>query len=152
MAKKFQKTFKVKIPKGHTKREREIIGQEMVDRIINRSRDERKDKNGEEFAGYSKVYAESLEGKIAGKRKGAAANLTLTGEMLDSLDLVSSVDGELVIGYKRGTPKDVLDRADGNVTGQYGKNKARPRDFMGIKQKEITNILKEFPIQDLGKT
>lgn len=151
MAKKFQKQIKIKIPKGYTERERKIIGEEMVQRIIERSRQERKDKNGETFAGYSEQYANSLDGRNAGKRKGQAANLTLTGEMLDSLSYVKSNDGEVVIGYKRGTPSEVLARAEGNVTGQYGKNKAKPRDFMGLTKEEREAILKDYPIEQLER-
>lgn len=149
MAKKFQKQIKIKIPKGYTERERKIIGEEMVQRIIERSREERKDKNGETFAGYSEQYAQSLDGRNAGKRKNAPANLTLTGEMLDSLSYVKSSDGELVIGYKKGTPPEVLARAEGNITGQYGKNKAKPRDFMGLTKEERDEILSSYPIEQL---
>lgn len=98
------------------------------------------DKNNKEFGKYDKKYAEF---------KGVGVNdvdLTLDGEMLDNLELVSHKTGEIVIGYK--DPSDELaGKVEGNRRGTYGQSKPIPgkkRDFLGIAQDELDIIIDSY--------
>lgn len=139
--------FDVLIPKKLDKRDRELIAQDIIDFVVNRTL-ESKDKNNQTFAkGYSLAYSKSLQGQIAGKKKGDSPNLKLTGEMLNSLELVENNKGKLTIGYGAGASAELLGRVEGNVRGTYGKktpNKNLARDFLGITDQDKNRIIKDY--------
>lgn len=97
------------------------------------------DKNNKKFKKYSEEYAD---------RKGVGRNdvdLILSGEMIESLELVSHKNGEIVIGYK--DPSDELaGKVEGNRTGSYGKgpDPKKARDFLGIDKDELDILLESF--------
>jgi hypothetical protein len=97
------------------------------------------DKNNEKFEKYTAMYA---------KEKGVGrgdVDLILDGEMLDSLELVSHKNGELVIGYK--DPSDELaGKVEGNRRGTYGQPKpvTKPRDFLGIDEAELEILVESY--------
>lgn len=145
MATKHQK-LTIKIPEEYTAMERELIGQEILDLIRERSQSG-KDKKGRTFPKYSESYVKSLDFKIAGKKKGQV-NLTLSGDMLGAMDLLAHKKGQLTVGFEAGTPENA--RADGNIRGTYGQPKAvgPKRDFLGLTKKELEAILAKYPVED----
>ena len=95
-----------------------------------------------DFPAYSKEYMKSLDFKIAGK--GSKVNLTLSGDMLDAMDLLRHKNGELVIGFSNGTEDN--GKAEGNITGSYGgaPNARKARNFLGVTKSELNSILEDF--------
>lgn len=135
----------INIPKRFGPTERMAIAQEIIDYIVQRSKSG-KDIDGNRFPGYSKEYVKSLNFKIAGKSKGSV-DLTLSGEMLDSIKLLSESSGKVLIGFDRGD-SELNGKAEGNQLGTYGRSspdrkKARP--FLGISQEDLKKILSRYP-------
>jgi hypothetical protein len=121
--------------------ERQAVATEVIDKIIERTRERNIDKNGRKLPGYSKSYRNSDDFKIAGKSAGSV-DLTLTGDMLDSLKLLSHRKGKIVIGFDK---DDTVNngKAEGNIKGTYGQSKPIPgkqRDFLGLPKTEILSI------------
>lgn len=89
----------------------------------------------------------SLDFKIAGKSKNV--DLTLSGEMLQSIQLLNHKKGEITIGFDRGD-KENNDKATGHITGFYGRSKVQKvRDFLGITETDFKRkILSKYPIDD----
>lgn len=143
---------KIKIRSDYTKEQREVIGQEIVDFIVKRSKQGR-DKNNDRFPGYSKSYTNSKDFKIAGKSKGNV-NLTLSDEMLNSLKVLSTRKGEITIGYDRNDNRNNA-VAEGNIKGTYGQKtpiRGKKRDFLGIKKSDITGeIYPKYPLNNKRK-
>lgn len=143
---------KIKIRSEYTKEQREAIGQEIVDFIINRSKSG-VDKNGDKFPGYSKGYANSRDFKFAGKSKGSV-NLTLSDEMLNALKVLSTSRGEITIGYDRSDDRN-NSVAEGNIKGTYGQSSpiaGKKRDFLGINKSDLVdNIYTKFPLKNKKK-
>lgn len=147
MSAKHQK-FKISIPGAYTDDEREAIATEIMDHIRERTQDKHVDKDGNKFPSYSKSYANSLNFKNAGKSKGSV-DLTLSGDMLAAMKLLQSQRGKIVIGYEAGSIENA--KADGNIRGTYGQDKGDPkkaRDFLGISKKELSDILKKYPVEN----
>lgn len=138
-----QQKVTIDIPKGYDSEERRSIGVDIIDRIIDRTKSG-KDKNGEDFTGYTPEYKKSFDFKLAGK--GSTVNLTLSGEMLNSLEVLETSDGSITIGYR---PNDKFnnDKAEGNILGSYGgkPNPGKARDFLGATSIEVDTILKKYP-------
>jgi hypothetical protein len=151
-----QKTT-IKINPKYNKEQREAIAQEIIDYMIDRTL-KSKDKNNRNFKPYSKEYKQSLDFKNAGKT--SKVNLTLSGDMLVSMDLLNSRKGSITIGYQKGSEEN--DKAEGNIKGTYGstrKTKIDPktgkrvprqikkRDFLGISGNDLrSKILSKFPL------
>jgi hypothetical protein len=100
------------------------------------------DRNNRNFKKYSEEYAE---------KKGVGVNdvdLTLTGEMLDSIELLGYGSDYLRIGYSVGT--SVERKAEGNILGSYGRdpNPAKARDFLDISVRDLKAILADFKLTD----
>lgn len=149
MGTKHQK-IDITIPDGYTEDERAAIASEIVDKIVARTK-KGVDKNGDKFAPYSKDYVKSLNFKIGGKSKGNV-NLTLSGDMLAALDYLDLKKKKITIGYENGSNENAI--ADGNIRGTYGSSKpssAHARDFLGISDKELGDILKKFPLNNEKK-
>jgi hypothetical protein len=128
--------------KGYSPEEREAIAVKVIDQIVKRTQSG-KDKNGEPFAPYSGEYRRSQNFKIAGK--GSKVDLTLSGDMLDSIRVLTNQPGKVTIGFERGTTEN--GKADGNIRGTYGQSASvgPKRDFLGITKEELRGILNEFP-------
>jgi len=90
---------------------------------------------------YSKSYMKSLDFKIGGKN--STVNLTLSGDMLDSMDLLRHKKGQITIGFE---PGEINDRAEGNILGSYGgsPNSAKARNFLGVTKAELKMIVGDF--------
>lgn len=119
------------------------FGLRCIDKIRERTTEQNIDKRGKAFTGYAKTYVQSTIFDIYGKDK-SDVNLTLTGEMLASMDVtdisnkgpiisfVSEEQGKKAEGHIKGIP-----RFFGNVKGKVS------RDFFGLPPEDQTRILKE---------
>ena len=132
MAAKWQR-MKIAIPPKYKPADREVIAQEIIDYIVDRTL-QGVDKKGKEFKPLSPEY--KAKNKALGA--GGKADLKLSGDMLGALDLISDKSGQLLIGFENGTEEN--DKADGHITGNVGVK----RDFFGITQKKVKEIIKEL--------
>lgn len=140
-----QQKFTVKVSKLYGDAERLAIGHDIIDHIINRSKDG-KDKNNQAFPKYTSDYKKSFDFKLAGKS--SKVNLTLSGEMLNALEVLDTKNGEITIGI----PKDDdfnNAKAEGNIKGTYGQKTStgKKRDFMGISRSDLTEIKNKYPVK-----
>lgn len=119
-------------------------GLAVIDEIINRTQDKRIDKKNAPLATYSKSYAKSLAGQVYGKRAGVRANLTLSGEMLSSMDVHNERSTSLYIMFVDETNAA---KAHGHIHGikrnDYAGKKV-VRDFFGLPKDKEEQILKEL--------
>lgn len=117
---------------------KQLFGIRLVDRIVNRTRDENLDKNNKPFPAYSSSYKKSLVFSIYGKSNDV--DLTLTGAMLASLDY--EYTKQLII---IGVSPDEEGKAEGHIDGSYGgkPNSKRRRDFLGVKESEVKNLMEQ---------
>ena len=137
-----QQKFSINIPTGYSDENKKRIGDAIIDFIKNRSK-KGLDKNNNKFARYTKDYAE--EKGVSPKD----VDLTLSGEMLDSLSVLSVGRKSLDIGYQKG---DLInDKVEGNITGSYGQpmgDSSKARDFLGIDDKDLNFIFNQYPKND----
>jgi len=136
---KFRPYFEIELSTEYSKSEREAIALEIIDEIITRT-ENGKDKNGESFAPYSPAYI---------KEKGQSnVDLTFSGDMLASMELIANNKGKIRIGYSK--DYDGLGKLEGNMLGTYGNKKpvTKPRDFLGIPKSDLNSILSNFPIDN----
>lgn len=130
---------KLQIPEDLDKSEREEVAQAFVDQMVeNASNGVGVKSNGDSFSrkkfpGYSKKY-EELKGS-------SQVDLTLSGEMLSALKVISTKKGAVIIGFDNGSEANA--KAEGNITGSYGKspNPKKARNFLGLIPKEIRDIV-----------
>lgn len=117
---------------------KEAIGQRAMDMIIERTQ-QGLDKDGKRFVPYSDSYKDSLEFKAAGKNPNTV-DLTLFGDMLDTLEIVKQSPKTVTLGWR-----DELQnaKAHGHVTGNI-RNDGKPRDFMGLTKDQVSQLYEEF--------
>jgi hypothetical protein len=141
-----QQKVTIEIPDHLTPQERQAFAAEVLDLIVERTREKGLDKNNKPFKGYSDSYMDSLEFKIAGKD--AKVDLTLSGEMLDAIELLRHKRGQLVIGYQAGDP--INGKVEGNRLGTYGQSKqvGPKRDHLGITKGDLAKIASKYPKRD----
>jgi hypothetical protein len=125
---------------------KEAIAQEIIDTILRRTQQQRKNRHGGSLDGYSPEYEKSEDFKAFGKRPGSIANLTLTGDMLGLMDLVKNEGSDVVIGWPD-LAADVRKRAHGHITGNIYKKVKKNRDFLGLTEDELEGIKKRFKDQ-----
>lgn len=135
MAKQY---FEIELPPGIPSDEKDSIAEEIINYIIKRTRDDGLDKNGKAFKKYTKEYA-SKKGVGVGD-----VDLTLTSEMLDELDYTIK-NRRIKIGYTKASA-ELNGKVEGNITGSYGgdPNPSKARDFLGITDSELENILSKY--------
>lgn len=131
-------TYTAYVNPRYTRNERELIGREIVNFIVARTK-AGKGPGGNKFrsangsTSYTKSYREDTDFKTAGK-KPSPINLTLTGDMLDSLDVLDiEFPGRIVIGYVEGFEND-----------KAGYMKDKGFDFLRLSQEELNTILSNF--------
>lgn len=126
------------IPKTIKPRDRVKIAEIVIDHIISRSLSGL-DKNNKKFPPYSKTYADRKNVGIGD------VDLTLSGELLESIKLLNHKAGEITIGFDKGD-KELNGKAEGNILGSYGRepNKKKARDFLGIPNDELDVIAGAF--------
>lgn len=139
MSTKWQR-FSVTPPKDFTPAMRDVLGKEVAEFVRQRSESGLNVRN-RPFPKYSKAYKDSLDFTNAGKT--SQVDLTLSGDMLIDLDVISNRSDKIIIGYEKGSESNA--KADGNNRGTYGKSKPIPgkkREFMGISQVDYNNIVR----------
>lgn len=115
---------------------KDSFGREVIREIVKRTREKGIDKFDKNFRPYSKEYRKSLQFQIfkGGKRK---PDLTLSGEMLASMQHNFSINGRIVtIDFV-----DQLnnDKAHGNIF-EHG------RDFFGLPEDVEAKILRDIVV------
>lgn len=143
-----QQKFTLKVSRKYDDSALQSIGEDAITRIISRTKSGQ-DKRGKDFPGYSSSYTGSKDFKIAGKSKDKV-NLTLSNEMLNSMEVLETSPGEIVIGFDANDDFN-NGKAEGNIKGTYGKKKpirGKKRDFLGITRDEKKEILSQYPLDD----
>jgi len=131
-----QQVMHLSVPDDWTSFEREEFAQQVVDFIKART-DDGKDINNQSFAGYSDSYASSLDFRIAGKSK-SNVNLRLSGEMMDTVDLISHTAGTIFLGFQSGT--DANDKAAWAAASDNGPS----RKFLGLDDASLNRLVSQF--------
>ena len=134
MAEKQQKTRLI-IPSDIDNLGRRVLGQMVIDFIQDRTA-KGKDINNGSFARYSKEYKESRDFKTAGKS--SLVNLRLTGDMMASIEVLSTGSGFIELGYIAGT--DENDKAAWVSDFDNGPS----RDFLGMSAKDLDQVVSSF--------
>lgn len=133
---------KIKLPKTLKPKERVQIAEVIINHIINRTA-AGQDKNNKDFPKYTAKYADE-KGVGVGD-----VDLILSGEMLESIELISHKSGEVVIGYK--DPSDELaGKVEGNRIGSYGgePNAKKARDFLGIASDDLEVLIDAYQSEE----
>lgn len=132
------------LPNDYSADDAQTVAEEILNFIVERTK-KGKGSDGEPFPGYSKSYKDSLEFKIGGKSN--KVDLTLSGEMLDTLEVLQAKKGKIVIGFPSGS--EMNGRAEGNILGTYGSSKpnsSKARNFMELSNNELSKILKSLDV------
>jgi hypothetical protein len=112
------------------------IGQAIIDKIISRTEAGKSVDGTKLKSPYSKMYSESLEFKAFGKSKNKV-NMTLTGSMIGTIDILESRGGKLKIGWS--------DAEENAKAYNHNAGDTVPRRaFFGLNEKELQEIKKEF--------
>jgi len=141
MPTKWQK-IRIDIPNWIRPEDRMKLADDIVEYIRQRT-ESGFDKNNRPFPKYSKEYIKSLDFRIAGK--GRNVNLTLSGDMLAALDVISQQSDFILVGFENGSEENA--RADGNITGAYGQPfpiRGKKRDFLGINKKKVWELAEQY--------
>lgn len=115
-------------------------GLRLIDEIIRRTREDNVDKKGKQFKPYSKAYKQSLAWSVYGKTDNV--DMTLTGEMLENMEVTNVTPRTIEIGFISQTQND---KAHGHINGTRspkGKRLLPVRDFFGISAEDQSKILK----------
>ncbi len=131
-------SFTVFIDSGFTFDERRQIGEEIIRFIVDRSK-KGKGIGGNAFSGpdgnnkYSENYKNTKDFQIA-KRGQRTVNLTLTGEMLSTIEVLdASIPGRIQIGYQDGEESD---------KSEWMREKGY--NFLGMSPAEMNKVLRRF--------
>lgn len=136
MPKNICQTPKIKIPKGLSKSDRDSIGNDIIQYIIDRTQSG-KGADGKKYPGadankYSKSYG-----------KKGTVDLTDSGEMLfDALQITVNNKEEIAVGVPLGS--QAWGKAKGNILGSYGRspNPNKARNFLDIGESDMRKISK----------
>ena len=110
------------------------IGQALIDRIVERSQSGT-DLRGTAFKPYKKSYTESDQFSAFGKSKDV--NMTLSGDMLSGLTVLSDAGNDIKIGWDDATNNA---KAYNHMVGDT----VRKRQFFGITKAAAQEIASEF--------
>lgn len=113
---------------------RQSIGGAIIERIRERT-ESGIDKLGRKFKNYSESYKESLPFKAFGKT--SQVDMTQTGDMLGTLEIVKDSPTKLVFGWEDETQNA---KAFNHTTGDT----VPKRDFFGLPKEELQEIASEF--------
>lgn len=134
--------LRVDIPEELSLSQREEAAQAMVDQIVNNAVEGKGVKGDSDkftrakFPAYSKAY----EAKKGQKN----VDLTLSGEMLSALKVISTKKGSVLLGFDNGSEANA--KAEGNILGSYGRepNSKKARNFLGLIPSEIRQIVSKI--------
>jgi len=120
---------------------KQAVGQAIIDKIVERT------KAGKAVGGkrdlrkpYSEEYQDSLDFKAFGKSKNDV-NMTLTGDMLGSIDITEVSGNKVTIGF---SDDEEGAKAHGHQTGKNGQVPRMKRPFFGLNKSELAEIKREF--------
>jgi len=113
---------------------REAIGGRLIEKIVARTQGGT-DVNGRSFKKYSKSYQDSLAFKVHGK--GGNVDLTLSGDMLASMQVGDSSPERLTIEFPDETENA---KAFNHNTGDT----LPKREFFGLTEEEKQDVKEEF--------
>jgi hypothetical protein len=132
------------LPKDYDDDDANTVAEELLSFIVERSK-KGQGSDGELFPAYSDSYKKSNAFKLGDKS--SKINLTLSGEMLDSLQVLSARKGKIVIGFEKDDERN-NSVAEGNILGSYGgeANKSRARNFMELSDKELAKVIRSLDI------
>ena len=136
-----QQKITVKLPRKFSDSARRQAGKLIIKLIKDRT-SRGLDKNNNAFVGYSKSYKESKDFDIAGKS--SLVNLRLSGEMMNSLEILGSGTGFVTIGFPSGS--EVNDKA--SFAKDFGNGPSRP--FLGVNATELKQIVSSIDSDELG--
>lgn len=133
---------KIKIGKGFSEEDRVLIGEAILEFVRRRTQEKGWDKDNKKFPKYTKEYIDSLDFKNAGKSR--KPNLTLSGDMMATMDVIKSTPASITIGFD--PSEEEAGRAEGNILGTYGQSSStgKLRDFLGIADDDLDSILNRF--------
>lgn len=139
-------TLLINLPQNLNNLQREAIGLDVIDFIIERTKSG-VDINHEPFADYKQSYKNTFEYKI-GHGGSSDVNLTLTGEMLETITLLSHGVGFIKLGF---SDADAAKKAKwiSSPTGQKA-GKQKPRRFFGINDKDLNKIINRHKNNDVA--
>lgn len=153
-----QQKIKIQLDRRYTSIERKFIAEDIINQIRKRTNSGigvtgSLSSTGTysttyKFPSYGKNYTSSVDFRAAGKT--SKVDLDLSGDMLTEIDILDNSEGHVVIGFKEGTEEN--NRAEGNIIGSYGKdkaNKSKARNFLGVTSSELHEILIKYPVKDL---
>jgi hypothetical protein len=115
------------------------IGQDIVQFIQDRA------ESGKGIGGkvlrspYSKPYSKTTEFELAGKSI-SDVNMRLTGDMLGSIEVLDFDGSVLTVGIEN----DQAPKAHGHMTGKNGESPNMKREFFGLTQSELKDILANY--------
>lgn len=129
---------------------KQAIGQAIIDKMLRRVTEDNKGAQFSDESGtgrrvnlrspYSDAYQESDEFKAAGK-SATDINMTLKGDMLNSIDLLKIRGNTIEVGID---DDDEAGKAHGHMTGKNGKVPKMRRPFFGVTKAELKEIRREF--------
>jgi hypothetical protein len=101
--------------------------------------------DGQPMKAYSKEYKESDEYIAA--RKTGVVNMTLSGDMMGSIDVIKEKTNEIVIGFNQ---REQELKANRHMRGEGG---VPVREFFGVSEDEIKEVKREFSseLKDIKK-
>lgn len=117
---------------------KQAIAQELIDKIVSRS-EGGKDLRGNGFTGYKKSYKQSDQ--FSAFNKTNKVNMTLTGDMLGRIDVLSVAGNEIKIGWDSGDSTNNAKAFNHMVADSKGSQK---RQFFGLTQKDAGDIANLF--------
>ena len=127
--------FQTKVPNDDGLRI--ALAQDIVDKIVANTKAGDDRFGGRLHAPYSPKYAKSLDFLAYGKNKNKI-NMTLTGSMLDAIQVQSITDDEITIGFAQTTQSE---KAHGHITGAVS---GEPRDFFGLPDGQLETIVESY--------
>lgn len=113
----------------------QAIGQAAIDKIVKRTEDG-VDVNGASLKKYAKSYIESDDFKAWGKSAGEV-NMTLSGQMLGTLDVLASDGNSVTIGWSGGS--ESAKAYNHNVGDTVTK-----RPFFGLSASDLDELKQQF--------
>lgn len=119
----------ISIPLGYSARQRKQIGEDIINFIVRRTQSGL-DVNNNFFSPYAKSY-----------EKTGTVDLTVTEQMLGTLEVLSQGPGYIKIGFGNIAANNKASYIQ-NPRGQ--KSHIAPRKFVGISQSDLNRILKNY--------
>lgn len=132
-------TLLISLPQNLNSSQREAIGLDIIEFIVDRTKNGL-DINNQPFAPYKKSYKETFEYKI-GHGANSTVNLTLTGELLGTINIISHGVGFVKLGFNDKQAEKKAEWIQSPTGQKFGKQS--PRKFFGISEKDLNKIIQK---------